>query len=163
MSVNEKQHGTSSVELSSTSTSVDNAMSGNRPKGPPANPRLTHAAARLSDAYVNSLCGALAGAASGVVTCPLDVIKTKLQAQGAFRLRQAGVGGQASQLAYKGMIGTAKTIWQQDGVRGMYRGLGPMLIGYLPTWAVYMGVYGSSKEYYYTKMGMCRLLVGYYR
>ena len=54
---------------------------------------------------------------------------------------------------YRGMIGTAKIIWQQDGFRGMYRGLGPMLFGYLPTWAVYMSVYGSSREYYYGKVG----------
>lgn len=27
-----------------------------------------------------------------------------------------------------------------------------MLLGYLPTWAVYMTVYGSAKEYYYTKI-----------
>jgi hypothetical protein len=35
----------------------------------------------------------------------------------------------------------------------MYRGLGPMLLGYLPTWAVYMAVYEKSKDYFYSKMG----------
>jgi len=51
------------------------------------------------------------------------------------------------------MLNTAQIIWKEDGLRGMYRGLGPMLLGYLPTWAVYMAVYDSSREYYYTKMG----------
>lgn len=46
-------------------------------------------------------------------------------------------------------MGTARTIIRQDGVRGMYRGLGPMLLGYLPTWAVYMAVYDSSREYFF--------------
>lgn len=90
----------------------------------------------------------MAGMASGIVTCPLDVIKTKLQAQGAFRpLQMKQV--QTSSAVYHGMVGTARTIVQQDGLRGLYRGLGPMLLGYLPTWAVYMAVYDGSREFYY--------------
>jgi hypothetical protein len=108
--------------------------------------------AGLSDSAVNSLCGATAGVASGIVTCPLDVIKTRLQAQGSFR-RSIRTGTSTGGALYNGMIGTAKTIWSQDGIRGMYRGLGPMLLGYLPTWAVYMSVYDSSRTYYYTHIG----------
>jgi len=29
----------------------------------------------------------------------------------------------------------------------MYRGLGPIILGYLPTWAVWFTIYGKSKEY----------------
>lgn len=109
----------------------------------------------LSSTYINSFCGAMAGMASGIVTCPLDVIKTRLQAQGSFRRER---NGKSPNALYRGMISTARTIWTEDGLRGMYRGLGPMLLGYLPTWAVYMAVYDSSREYYYTKMGMYLLL-----
>lgn len=115
--------------------------------------RLAIWSAGLSDASVNSFCGAVAGAASGIVTCPLDVIKTKLQAQGSFRPRHAAPNPGIILPSYRGMLPTARTIWTQDGIRGMYRGLGPMLFGYLPTWAVYMGVYGRSRDYYYTKTG----------
>ena len=114
--------------------------------------RIAIFAAKMPNSSVNSLCGAVAGAAAGIVTCPLDVIKTKLQAQGGFRPRSSNMMSNAV-APYRGMIGTAKIIWQQDGFRGMYRGLGPMLFGYLPTWAVYMSVYGSSREYYYGKVG----------
>jgi solute carrier family 25 (mitochondrial folate transporter), member 32 len=107
--------------------------------------------ANLSDGAVNGLCGAMAGMASGMVTCPLDVIKTRLQAQGSFR-RSTNARVPTNHL-YNGLIGTARTIWLQDGIRGMYRGLGPMLLGYLPTWAVYMSVYDSSKNYYGTHVG----------
>jgi solute carrier family 25 folate transporter 32 len=120
------------------------------PLDPPAS-NLALYCTRLPNSSINSFCGALGGMASGIVTCPLDVIKTRLQAQGAFN--QANKNRSGPRL-YHGMIGTARTIWKQDGVRGMYRGLGPMLLGYLPTWAVYMAVYDGSKEYYSGKVGM---------
>jgi solute carrier family 25 folate transporter 32 len=108
---------------------------------------------RLPNSSINSFCGALGGVASGIVTCPLDVIKTRLQAQGAFN--PTAKHNPSGPALYHGMIGTARTIWRQDGLRGMYRGLGPMLLGYLPTWAVYMSVYDGSREYYSTKVGEC--------
>ena len=51
------------------------------------------------------------------------------------------------------MVGTARIIWREEGLRGMYRGLGPMLLGYLPTWAVYLSVYEGTREYWYDKSG----------
>jgi solute carrier family 25 folate transporter 32 len=100
-----------------------------------------------SDSTFNALAGAIGGFASGVVSCPLDVIKTKLQAQGGFRAQVAhsNNGGAA---VYNGMLGTARVIWKEEGIRGMYRGLGPIILGYLPTWAVWFTVYGKSKEYF---------------
>lgn len=114
---------------------------------------------QIPQAWVAPMCGAGAGFASGIVTCPLDVIKTKLQAQGGFAQRRPGEFLRSNQArsaqAYKGMIGTARVIWTEEGLRGMYRGLGPMLIGYLPTWAVYLSVYENTREYYYDKCGKC--------
>jgi solute carrier family 25 folate transporter 32 len=106
--------------------------------------------AKLPDGPVNALCGASAGVASGIVTCPLDVIKTRLQAQGSFRPRKYTGPTRA---VYKGLTGTARVIWREDGVRGLYRGLGPMLLGYIPTWAVYMSTYESTKEFLNSRMG----------
>jgi solute carrier family 25 folate transporter 32 len=84
------------------------------------------------------------------VTCPLDVIKTRLQAQGSFRPRTYTGPTRA---VYKGLTGTARVIWIEDGIRGLYRGLGPMLLGYIPTWAVYMSTYDSTKNALYPQMG----------
>jgi solute carrier family 25 folate transporter 32 len=112
--------------------------------------KLAVRVAKLPDGSVNALCGASAGVASGIVTCPLDVIKTRLQAQGSFRPRQYTGPTRA---VYKGLTGTARVIWLEDGVRGLYRGLGPMLLGYIPTWAVYMSTYESTKNFLYPQMG----------
>ncbi|KDE08552.1 hypothetical protein MVLG_01329 [Microbotryum lychnidis-dioicae p1A1 Lamole] len=79
------------------------------------------------------LAGAGAGLVTSVVTCPLDVIKTRLQASGATT-------------APRGLIGTCVHIASTAGFRGFYRGLGPTIIGYLPTWAIYFTVYDKIKS-----------------
>lgn len=104
-------------------------------------------AMRGSDPLFNGLAGAAGGLTSGIITCPLDVIKTKLQAQGGFRA-QAGQTRQLGDAVYSGMLGTARYIWREEGLRGMYRGLTPIILGYLPTWAVWFTVYGESKEHF---------------
>lgn len=120
--------------------------------------RIELFAAGVPDWYVAPICGASAGVASGIVTCPLDVIKTKLQAQGGFVRRGKMV---EAKTIYRGMLGTGKVIWREDGIRGLYQGLGPMLLGYLPTWAVYLAVYDRSREYYYETTGSWWLSRGY--
>ncbi|KAG0176338.1 hypothetical protein DFQ28_003477 [Apophysomyces sp. BC1034] len=42
-------------------------------------------------------------------------------------------------------IGTLSRIWNEEGIRGLYRGLGPTIFGYLPTWAIYFTVYDYCK------------------
>jgi solute carrier family 25 folate transporter 32 len=108
--------------------------------------RLERWAARASVSQFNALSGAIGGFTSGVVTCPLDVIKTKLQAQGGFNPITKGRHVGHPKL-YDGLVGTARVIWREEGLRGMYRGLGPIVLGYLPTWAVWFTVYNKSKEY----------------
>lgn len=100
-------------------------------------------AVQASDPQFNALSGAVAGFTSGVVTCPLDVIKTKLQAQGGFIAQ--GAEHRHTRI-YKGLFGTASVIWREEGLRGLYRGLGPIVMGYLPTWAVWFTVYNKSKK-----------------
>lgn len=111
-------------------------------------PKLAKWTTGMSPGVVNSFSGAMAGVASGIVTCPLDVIKTKLQAQGSFSNHASRPKGADASAIYRGLVGTGRTIIRQDGLKGMYRGLGPMLLGYLPTWAVYMAVYDSSREWF---------------
>ena len=41
--------------------------------------------------------------------------------------------------------GTVRQIIHYNGLRGLYRGLGPTILGYLPTWAIYFAVYDGIK------------------
>ncbi|EJD40916.1 mitochondrial NAD transporter [Auricularia subglabra TFB-10046 SS5] len=88
--------------------------------------------------YSSFLAGGAAGFVSSVATCPLDVIKTRLQAQ---RVHHAGEG-------YLGVAGTVRQVFVRDGLKGFYRGLSPTLLGYLPTWAIYFSVYDSIKKHF---------------
>lgn len=101
-------------------------------------------AARAADSQFNAMAGAIGGFTSGIVTCPLDVIKTKLQAQGGYTPIDRGRHAGHPKL-YNGLVGTASVIWREEGIQGMYRGLGPIVLGYLPTWAVWFTVYNESK------------------
>jgi len=84
------------------------------------------------------IAGAGGGFVASIATCPLDVIKTKLQAQ------QVKTG----QHGYLGVAATVKSIIKHDGFRGLYRGLGPTILGYLPTWAIYFAVYDGIKNHF---------------
>lgn len=101
-------------------------------------------ASRASESQFHTIAGAIGGFTSGIITCPLDVIKTKLQAQGGYVPTDQGRHAGHPKL-YNGLIGSAKVIWREEGLRGMYRGLGPIVLGYLPTWAVWFTVYNKSK------------------
>jgi len=106
--------------------------------------RLQRWAATAPDSQFNAISGAIGGFTSGIVTCPLDVIKTKLQAQGGYTPIDKGRHAGHPKM-YNGLIGTGKVIWREEGIRGMYRGLGPIVMGYLPTWAVWFTVYNEAK------------------
>ncbi|KAJ9478413.1 Mitochondrial nicotinamide adenine dinucleotide transporter 1 [Pseudozyma hubeiensis] len=105
--------------------------------------------------HASAIAGACAGLVSSVVTCPLDVVKTRLQAQeGRRRPLPPPEVPIASNTAppipesprYLGLTATLRKIWHDDGFRGFYRGLGPTIFGYLPTWAIYFTVYDNCKS-----------------
>lgn len=139
------------TEPNDAATMESSRLAGYAPGSDPPITKLEALSLRVPERYVTPICGGLAGAASGIVSCPLDVIKTKLQAQGGFRIAKEGLSVAAA--GYHGVYGTAATIWREDGIRGMYRGLGPMLLGYIPTWAVYLTVYNKAQSFFNTKTG----------
>lgn len=96
---------------------------------------------RFSANQLVTLAGAASGFLAGIIVCPLDVVKTRLQAQGAM----AG-----NPIQYKGFFNAFQTIFKNEGIRGLYRGLVPITIGYLPTWTIYFTIYERAKGFYPT-------------
>ncbi|KAK4685517.1 hypothetical protein P7C73_g4631, partial [Tremellales sp. Uapishka_1] len=96
----------------------------------------TSRAALIPQSLHSMAAGAGAGLVSSIVTCPLDVVKTSLQAQHLAR----------DSKEYEGVKLTTARIWKQAGFKGFYRGLGPTVAGYLPTWGIYFSVYDLVKD-----------------
>ena len=97
-------------------------------------PFITH----LLATQLVTLSGAMSGFLAGIVVCPLDVVKTRLQAKGADVRPQKSYG----------FLGEFSSIIHREGIRGLYRGLVPITIGYLPTWTIYFTVYARAKLFY---------------
>lgn len=80
------------------------------------------------------LCaGVGAGSLAAFVTLPADVIKTRRQAA-----EQAAVGPTS-------LLRIARTIVAEEGVRGLFRGVGPRVIKVAPACAIMMGSYELFK------------------
>ncbi len=85
-----------------------------------------------------------AGGAGGMVgalaTGPLEMIKTRLQAE---RNKQELKGGQ--RMFGTRMLFALKHIYATSGVTGLWRGIGPHLAGTIPARAIHFGTYNHGK------------------
>jgi solute carrier family 25 protein 33/36 len=82
-------------------------------------------------AMLNFLAGGLSGTVSSTLTAPLEVIKTQLQSSRA--------SGKLNPMQ------VCKEIIQIDGPGGLFKGLQPLLIGIIPTRAIYFWAYAGTK------------------
>ncbi|KAK3825166.1 MAG: mitochondrial carrier domain-containing protein [Benniella sp.] len=73
------------------------------------------------------LLGSISGAVGATVVYPIDLVKTRMQNQ-----RSKVVG----ELLYKNSIDCFKKVLKNEGVLGLYRGLGPQLVGVAPEKAI---------------------------
>jgi solute carrier family 25 protein 34/35 len=82
------------------------------------------------------------GAAIVAITCthPVDLVKTRLQVQG--ELQAAG----AAPRKYNGIAGSLRTIFQHEGMSGLYRGLLPAWYLQFSVTAVRFAVYDMQKR-----------------
>ena len=104
--------------------------------------QLSYRENRSKEATITAVSGALSGLLSGILACPLDVTKTRLQAQGIQR---------AENLYYRGIFGTMSTIIRDEGFGALYKGVGPIVLGYFSTWMIYFSIYDSAKKYWTSK------------
>ena len=118
---------------------------------------LENIATRCSTSTIQSISGASAGLASCIAACPLDVIKTNLQGAGGLPTQSLGSASASVRrpLQDRGLLGTGRLIWREGGFRGMYRGLAPAMLAFLPRWTVYITVYHESNEALTTRFGRC--------
>ncbi|KAF2837815.1 calcium-binding mitochondrial carrier protein-like protein Aralar1 [Patellaria atrata CBS 101060] len=75
--------------------------------------------------------GSIAGAFGAFMVYPIDLVKTRMQNQ-----RSARVG----QLLYKNSIDCARKVIKNEGIRGLYSGVFPQLVGVAPEKAIKLTV-----------------------
>jgi len=83
------------------------------------------------------LSGATAGGIASALTIPLDVVKTRLQTQATLPLEER---------RFHGIFSTLKTIYREEGMTGLTRGLGPRLAYVIPASSVTFACYEQYKK-----------------
>ncbi|GFP91396.1 graves disease carrier protein [Phtheirospermum japonicum] len=98
---------------------------------------------------VDLLAGSAAGGTAVLCTYPLDLARTKLAYQ--FVDTRGAVQKGKRQLnanpAYTGIRNVLERVYKEGGVRGLYRGIGPTLIGILPYAGLKFYVYEELKRH----------------
>ncbi|XP_049347843.1 uncharacterized protein LOC125812382 isoform X1 [Solanum verrucosum] len=90
-----------------------------------------------STVLVSLACGSLSGVASSTVTFPLDLVRRRIQLEGA--------GGRAR--VYKtGLFGTFSHIIRTEGLRGLYRGILPEYYKVVPSIGIVFMTYEKMKQ-----------------
>lgn len=94
---------------------------------------------KVENIWVSAAAGVVSGVSASTLTCPLDVIKTRMQLQ-------AGQVGGKSTHAYRTTVQSFRKILLEEGVRGLYHGLWPTTVGLTVNWAVYFASYNKLKS-----------------
>jgi len=91
--------------------------------------------------WANFLAGGLGAMVGGTLTIPLEVVKTRLQ--GTFN--KEGIANSQHRFGTRTLRALAH-LYAEGGVRSLYRGLVPHLIGAVPARAFYFGTFSLSKR-----------------
>lgn len=90
------------------------------------------------DSLYNFSLGSIAGAIGATIVYPIDLIKTRMQAQRV--------------LIYKSSIDCAMKVLSKEGIRGLYSGLGPQLVGVAPEKAIKLTVNDMARSFFTNKI-----------
>jgi len=88
--------------------------------------------------YGKLIVGGCAGVVGVSATFPIDIVKTNLQSQ----TRNVSTG----KLPFSGPIHCFRVLLKQDGIRGLFRGLPPTLVGVIPEKAIKLAVNDYLRE-----------------
>jgi solute carrier family 25 thiamine pyrophosphate transporter 19 len=87
-----------------------------------------------------SIAGGFAGTTSKLMVYPLDTIKRRMQAS-VLQSTIVVAGGAAAAPQYKNMLDCCTTIFRNEGLQGLYRGVGPTILKSCVSTAVTFAAY----------------------
>uniref|UniRef100_A0A3Q3L2U5 Solute carrier family 25 member 32 n=1 Tax=Labrus bergylta TaxID=56723 RepID=A0A3Q3L2U5_9LABR len=85
----------------------------------------------------NLVAGLSGGVVSTLVLHPLDLVKIRFAVSDGLMLRPK----------YSGIMHCMKSVWQQEGLRGLYQGVTPNVWGAGASWGLYFLFYNAIKGY----------------
>ena len=85
--------------------------------------------------FMTGVIGASSGAISATVVYPINVLRTRLQAQGTV----------LHPPTYDGVVDVTRKTLRAEGVRGLFRGVTPNLLKVAPAVSISYIVYENSK------------------
>lgn len=100
--------------------------------------------------YIHFIAGGIGGMAGCVVTCPLDLVKTRLQSD-AYRSYLTQHSHSTGEYIYHSILSPfkiLKTVYRTEGFTALFKGLGPGLIGTVPARSINFFTYGVSKDFF---------------
>uniref|UniRef100_A0A8D0PFN8 Solute carrier family 25 member 36 n=1 Tax=Sus scrofa TaxID=9823 RepID=A0A8D0PFN8_PIG len=103
------------------------------------------------DTLVHLFAGGCGGTVGAILTCPLEVVKTRLQSSSVTLYisevhLNTMAGASVNRVVSPGPLHCLKVILEKEGPRSLFRGLGPNLVGMAPSRAIYFAAYSNCKE-----------------
>ncbi|KAH9711237.1 Folate transporter 1 [Citrus sinensis] len=112
--------------------------------------------------WENATAGAIAGFATVAAMHPLDVVRTRFIAVAVVGELILVNDGRVSNLpTYKSTAHAILTISRSEGLRGLYAGFSPAVLGSTLSWGLYFFFYGRAKQRY-SKNGKEKLNPGHH-
>ena len=94
----------------------------------------------MNELIVDLLGSATAGIIARTICHPIDTIKSRLQ---------------SGNVEFQSFMSTMSKTVNNEGIRGLYRGIGPVLVGGIPGVSIYLTAYEVSNLY---ELQVCFLL-----
>lgn len=91
--------------------------------------------------------------AGALFTCPLDVVKTRLQSD-IYKSQYARATSANASVIRKAVshvadtVGILTNVYRVEGVRALFKGLGPNLVGVIPARSINFFTYGVGKDFF---------------
>lgn len=98
-----------------------------------------------------ALAGSAGALVANAVVYPLDLVKTRLQTQVKRSAKDTHVDD-ADHVHYEGTLHAMQLIVAEEGISGLFNGLGGNLIGVVSTNFAYFYWYGLVREIYHTRI-----------
>ena len=113
------------------------------------------------ETLVHLAAGGVGGTIGAIITCPLEVVKTRLQSSFvSLNFTPCPVGANTTSTTTSGtttlsrrvtnhlfIIRFIRHIVETEGTKALFKGLGPNLIGVAPSRAIYFSAYSTTKTF----------------